>query len=64
MPAGKPTTSLGSRQGLFYHGVAKGYDEIERLFNRWPGALAATDQGAGPIDSRELREKYPGRIFL
>lgn len=69
----------GNKQGLFYFGEVKDdrdkngklikskYDEIEKLMNRWKSSIVVFDQGGGPGDSvavRELREKYPGRVFL
>jgi hypothetical protein len=55
---------VGGEKGLFYYDVAKDYDEVERLLNRWPRSIVVVDQGGDLIGSRKLRESYPGRVFL
>jgi len=54
----------GTERGIFYYGESKGYEEIERLFERWPRSIAVIDQGGDITAPRALREKYPGRVFL
>lgn len=54
----------GTERGIFYYGEAKGYEEIERLFERWPRSIAVIDQGGDITAPRALRERYPGRVFL
>ncbi len=54
----------GNADGLFYYSETDGYEELERLMNRWPKAVAVIDQGGDLISPRRLREKYPGRVFL
>lgn len=56
--------TIGNEQGLFYYGECKGYAELEALMKRWPKAIMVIDQGGDLIASRELRAKYPNRIFL
>lgn len=56
---------VGNRQqGLFFYGECKNYEEIERMLKRWPRSILVADQGGDIIGIRELREKYPGRVFL
>lgn len=56
---------VGNRQGIFYYGSCKGYDEIEKLLKRYPNSIAVFDQGGDLMRPRELQEKYgKGRIFL
>lgn len=55
---------IGNQKGLFYYGKSKGYDEIEGYLRRWPKAVVVFDAQGDLIKPRELREKYPGRIFL
>jgi len=54
----------GNAEGLFYYSETDGYDELERLLDRFPKSVAVIDQGGDLISPRKLREKYPGRIFL
>lgn len=60
-------------KGLFYYGeFDKGelnssiekYEEIEELMKRYPRAIAVIDQGGDILGSRQMREKYPGRVYL
>ena len=55
---------VGSQRGLFYYGVAKDYDEVEELMERYPKAVCIIDQGGDLIGSRKMREKYRSRVFL
>jgi hypothetical protein len=55
---------VGNREGLFYWGEASDYSEIEALLKRYPKSIAVFDQGGDLIWPRQLREKYPGRVFL
>lgn len=55
---------VGSQKGIFYWNQAEDYTEIEGLLKRYPKAIAVFDQGGDLILPRQLREKYPGRIFL
>lgn len=55
---------VGNDEGMFYYGIAEKYAEIEAMLKRWSGSIAVFDQGGDLIGVRELREKYPGRVFL
>jgi len=55
---------VGNHDGLFYHGCSDGYEEIEKLMEQYPKAIAVFDQGGDLIYPRQLREKYKGRVFL
>lgn len=55
---------IGNKEGLFYYGKSKGYDEIEGFLKKWPKAVVVFDAGGDLVKPRELREKYVGRVFL
>lgn len=55
---------VGNREGLFYYGQCKDYDELDKLMKRWDRAVMICDQGGDIIGSRLLREKYKNRVFL
>lgn len=55
---------LGSEKGMFHYGVAKDYEEIEQMMKRWPRMIVVADQGGDLIGVRQLKEKYPGRVYL
>lgn len=55
---------IGNQQGVFGHGVTENWDDIERLLNIHPRSTAVIDAGPDITKPRELREKYPGRVFL
>lgn len=55
---------VGSKRGLFYHGEAEDYDELDRIMERWPRAIAIVDGGGDIIGSRKFRERWPGRVYL
>ncbi len=56
--------TIGNKEGVFYMGECKDYDDLEGFMNRWPHAVMVIDQGGDIIGPRKLREKYPGRVFL
>lgn len=58
------TNLIGNKQGWFYYGMTPDYKELEGFLNRWKTAIIIADQGGDLIGIRELREKYPGRVFL
>ncbi len=55
---------LGGKQGLFFAGEAKDYDELDRIMERWPKCIAMIDAGGDLIGSRKFYERWPGRVFL
>lgn len=55
---------LGNERGLFYYGSSKGYEEVEGYLKKWKKAVIVFDAGGDLVKPRELREKYPGRVFL
>ncbi len=54
----------GTNKGLFHYGECSTYEEIDELMERWPKAVIVIDQGGDLIGSRQLRERYVGRVFL
>jgi len=55
---------MGDSAGLFYHGEAKDYDELDQLMETWPRMIAVVDAGGDLIGSRKFYEKWTGRVFL
>jgi len=55
---------MGGQQGLFFHGEAKDYDELDTHMRRWPKAIAIIDAGGDLIGSRKFKERWLGRVFL
>lgn len=55
---------IGNKQGIFFYGTCTGYDVLEGYLKRWPRSIIVSDQGGDLIGIRNLREKYPGRVFL
>jgi len=55
---------VGNERGIFHYGTTKKYEDIEAMLKRWKNSVAVFDQGGDLIGSREMREKYPGRVFL
>jgi hypothetical protein len=55
---------MGGENGLFFHGEATKYEELDEHMRRWPRAIAIVDQGGDLIGSREFKERWPGRVFL
>lgn len=51
-------------QGIFYYDKVHAYDELEYLLKRWPKSVMVIDQGGDIIGPRQLKDKYPGRVFL
>ena len=52
------------RLGLFYHGEANSYNDLDQLMKRWPRAIAVMDAGGDLIGSRQFYERWSGRVFL
>ena len=55
---------MGGEEGLFYHGEAKDYDELDIHMKRWPRAIAIIDEGGDLIGSRKFQDRWRGRVFL
>lgn len=55
---------IGNRQGLFFNGSCKDYEPLKDLMRRYPTAIMVIDQGGDLIGSRQMRELFPGRVFL
>lgn len=55
---------VGNRQGLFYKDSCKDYEPLKALMRRYPTAIMVVDQGGDLIGSRQMRELFPGRVFL
>lgn len=55
---------VGNRQGLFFNGNCKDYEPLKALMRRYPTAIMVIDQGGDLIGSRQMRELFPGRVFL
>jgi Phage terminase large subunit (GpA) len=55
----------GGEKGIFYYSQSSDYEELAHLLGkRWPRSIAVIDQGGDLIGSRQLREQFPGRVFL
>ena len=55
---------MGGLKGLFFHGEAKDYDELDKHMKRWPRAIAVVDAGGDLIGSRKFKNQWPGRVYL
>ena len=55
---------MGNREGIFHYGELKEYSELEDFLRRYPRSVIVADQGGDIIGIRELKERYPGRVFL
>jgi len=55
---------MGNANGLFFHGEASDYDELDRQMERWPKAIAVIDQGGDLIGARKFHARWPGRVYL
>ena len=55
---------IGNENGLFMHGDASDYGELDEYMRRWPKMIAFVDQGGDLIGSRKFQERWPGRVFL
>ena len=55
----------GDSAGLFYFSESGSYEELRYLLGtRWKKAICVIDAGGDLIGSRQLREDFPGRVFL
>lgn len=55
---------MGTNKGLFYHGEAADYDELDLLMKRYPRMIVVIDAGGDLIGSRKFKERWIGRVFL
>jgi len=55
---------VGNKQGIFYKDSCKDYEPLKALMRRYPTAIMVIDQGGDLIGSRQMRELFPGRVFL
>lgn len=66
---------VGNKHGLLGYGVMKGYapndvnnlslnETLEYFLKKFPNSVMIIDQGGDITPQRELRAKYPGRVFL
>ncbi|MEK6829491.1 MAG: phage terminase large subunit family protein [Nanoarchaeota archaeon] len=55
---------MGNSEGLFYSGKTTEWDDIERLLSKFPRSIAVIDALPDLTKPRELKEKYPGRVWL
>lgn len=55
---------LGAEKGLFMHGEAEKWEELDALMKRWSRMIAIVDAGGDLIGSRAFQARYPGRVFL
>lgn len=54
----------GGEYGICHYSEDGDYEELERLLKAYPRAIAVIDQGGDITTPRQLRERYPGRVFL
>lgn len=55
---------IGNKEGVFYANHCDDYGELAMLMRKWPNATLVADQGGDLIGIRQLREEFPGRVFL
>ena len=55
---------VGNDKGLFYYGVTETWDDIRALMKRFKRAILVVDHLPDITGPRELREEFPGRVFL
>lgn len=55
---------VGNRYGVIGYGEKDKWSEIEELLKIFPTSLMVIDAGGDIKGTRELQEKYPGRVFL
>ena len=55
---------LGGKNGLFMHGEAERWDQMDELMKRWPRAIAIVDAGGDLIGTRAFAERWVGRVFI
>ncbi len=55
---------VGNSEGMFYYGKCEDWKEIEVLMKRYPRAILVVDALPDLTGPRQLREKFPSRVFL
>jgi hypothetical protein len=55
---------MGSEKGLYFHGDAKDYDELDKHMKDYPKMMAFVDGGGDLIGSRKFQARWPGRVWL
>lgn len=55
---------IGNKYGLFSSGSCNGYDDIEQALKKWPKSICVLDAAGDIWASRQLQDKYPGRVYL
>jgi hypothetical protein len=56
--------TIGNKDGIFYYGTVKRWEEIEAFMKRWPTSIVVADQGGDLIGVRKLQDSYPNRVYL
>lgn len=54
----------GNREGIFAYGKTETWDDIRAMLNRYPRSIAVLDALPDLTAPRELRQEYPGRVYL
>lgn len=55
---------LGTDKGLFFHGEAPDYSDLDNHMIRWPKMIVIIDAGGDLIGCRKFQERWKGRVFL
>lgn len=62
---------LMNREGVFFYETVKGitasstpYDTLRAHLKRFPKSVAVLDQGGELMNTRQLQQEFPGRVFL
>lgn len=55
---------LGTDKGIFKYEAVNGYDEVRIWLKQYPNSILVADAGGDLVGSRELRDDFPGRVFL
>ncbi len=62
---------LMNKDGVFYYDTEKGitasttpYDKLRHYLRRFPKSIVVIDQGGELMNTRQLQQEFPGRVFL
>jgi len=55
---------VGNAEGFFYNAKTEDWDDVAKLLKRFPRSIAVIDAMPDITGPRDLREKFPGRVFL